>query len=142
MHLNSKQNPKKIHEISFSIEIIGSVGDKRYICKFRYKLSRRYHGFELKDMSCLTSSECFVLEMVIDNLNHNPQTIKQVIEELMKRRKDTKKVDKLADIEDGLKNGFNKRPTGYYQDNLQLNNETLPVYEKMSDKGYHRSQNK
>ena len=85
-------------------------------------------------MIVLTSSECFVLELVIDNLNHNPQTIKQVIEDLMKRRKDKKKGDKVADIEDGLKNGYKR---GYYKDNLQLNNEKMPSYEKTSDKGLH-----
>ena len=100
-------------------------------------LSRRYHGFDLREMLVLTSSECFVLEMVIDNLNHNPQTIKLVIEDLMKRRKDMKKGDKEADVEDGLKNGYKR---GYYQDNLQLNNEKLPNYEKMSTKGHHGSQ--
>ena len=92
-------------------------------------LSRRYHGFDRMEITVLSASECFVLELVIDNLNHNPQTIKQVIEELMKRRRESKKSDNVADIEDGFKNG--RRPAGYYQENIQFKNETLPSYEKV-----------
>ena len=53
-------------------------------------LSRRYHGLDLSQLTVLTSSECFVLEMVIDNLNYHPQNIKPMIEDLLKRRKDFK----------------------------------------------------
>ena len=99
-------------------------------------LSRRLHGFELREMTCFTSSECFVLEMVVDNLNHNPQITKQVIEELMKRR-GSKKGDRVADIEDGLKNEYDNKQSKHRTENLQLNNTSLVTCNKMEDKKHY-----
>ena len=58
-------------------------------------LSRRYHGLNLSELVVLTSSECFVLEMMIDNLNYHPHNIKPMIEDLIKRRKDFKNMNIL-----------------------------------------------
>ena len=91
-------------------------------------LSRRLHGFELREMTRFTSSECFVLEMVVDNLNHNPQITKQVIGELMKRR-GGKKGDRVGDFEDGLKKEHDDKQSKHRMENLQLN--------KMEDKKYY-----
>ena len=56
-------------------------------------LSRRYHGLNLSELVVLTSSECFVLEMMIDNLNYHSHNIKPMIEDLIKRRKDFKNMN-------------------------------------------------
>lgn len=58
-------------------------------------LSRRYHGLNLSELVVLTSSECFVLEMMIDNLNYHSHNIKPMIEDLIKRRKDFKNMNIL-----------------------------------------------
>lgn len=100
-------------------------------------LSRRLHGFDLRGMTCFTSSECFVLEMVVDNLNHNPQITKQVIGELMKRRGSKKKDDRVADIEDGLKNEYDNKQSKHRKENLQLNNVSLVTCNKTGDKKHY-----
>ena len=66
---------------------------------------RKVHGGYLDRLS-LTSGECFVLEMVIDNLRTTPTLVTAVLEELESRLADQELRSmawKLADEEDGYK---------------------------------------
>ena len=61
------------------------------------------HGGYL-DRLTLTSGECFVLEMVIDNLKTTPNQVTNVLEEIESRLLDQElKTHWLADEEDGYK---------------------------------------
>jgi hypothetical protein len=71
----------------------------------RYLLSRKVHGGHLDRLN-LTSGECFVLEMVIDNLRQTPTLATAMLEELESRLADQEMRSmawKLADEEDGYK---------------------------------------
>ena len=91
-------------------------------------LYKKYHGDDLNRVQ-LNSSDCFVLELIIQNLNSNPMVVKQFIKELSLRLKDKQVVnkrrsDKVADMEDGLKR------KGYFAENIQLTNSkaSCPTY--------------
>ena len=87
-------------------------------------VSRKYHGKEIQKLGKLTTSDLFVLELVIQNLNHNPKTVRNFMVELSQKIKEdnSKKLrDKRGDLEDGL----NKtKKNGHLESNLMYTNET------------------
>jgi len=86
-------------------------------------VSRKYHGFEIHTMTKMSTSDLFVLELVIQNLNHNPRTVRNFMVELRQKIKEGNSKprgrDNVADLEDGLKS----KPSGYFKSNLNYSNE-------------------
>jgi len=76
----------------------------------RYLLSRKVHGAQLNQLN-LTGGDCFVLEMLVDNMTQTPELIDQVLEELQKKLGSNLYL-KLAEVKDNYKGG----------DNFPLNN--------------------
>jgi len=50
----------------------------------RYLLARKIHGTQLSSLD-MTSGDCFVLEMVVDNMSKTPEMLDQILEELEKK---------------------------------------------------------
>ena len=86
-------------------------------------VSRKYHGKEIQKLGNLSTSDLFVLELVIQNLNHNPKTVRNFMVELSQKIKEdnSKLRDKRGDLEDGLKK---KKKNGHLDSNLMFTNET------------------
>jgi len=52
----------------------------------RYLLARKVHGAQLNRLN-LTGGDCFVLELLVDNMTHTPELIDQVWEQMQKKYK-------------------------------------------------------
>jgi len=101
----------------------------------RYLLNRRIHGNQLQRID-LSSGDCFVLEMVIDNLSQTPKLIDQMLEEIEKKLTEIQRSKlhwKIAEVEDGYKGeNFPLNTSGYKGENFPLNTsgykgETFPM---------------
>merc|ERR1711892_1569060 len=71
----------------------------------RHLLARKIHGKQLQGLH-LTSGDCFVLEMVVDNMSQTPKDIDQMLEEIVKKLTEvqmSKRNWKIAEVEDGYK---------------------------------------
>ena len=86
-------------------------------------VSRKYHGKEIQKLGNLSTSDLFVLELVIQNLNHNPKTVRNFMVELSQKIKEdnSKLRDKRGDLDDGLNN---KKKTGHLDSKIRFTNET------------------
>ena len=86
-------------------------------------VSRKYHGKEIQKLGNLSTSDLFVLELVIQNLNHNPKTVRNFMVELSQKIKEdnSKLRDKRGDLEDGLNK---KKKNSHLDSNLMFTNET------------------
>jgi len=109
------------------LSIIGVIYRIARVTLFSFSISmvsRKYHGKEIQKLGKLTTSDLFVLELVIQNLNHNPKTVRNFMVELSQKIKEdnSKKLrDKRGDLEDGL----NKtKKNGHLESNLMYTNET------------------
>jgi len=73
----------------------------------------------------LSSGDCFVLEMVIDNLSQTPKLIDQMLEEIEKKLTEIQRSKlhwKIAEVEDGYKGeNFPLNTSGYKGENFPLN---------------------
>ena len=83
----------------------------------RYSVSRKCHNENLDDVR-ITSGECFVLQLIIDNLSNEPRKVRELLKEVKNKLAERKVSspwmkgarDRRADIEDGF--GQDK-PPGY-----------------------------
>merc|ERR1740128_565931 len=101
----------------------------------RYLLNRRIHGNQLQRID-LSSGDCFVLEMVIDNLTQTPKLIDQMLEEIEKKLTEIQRSKlhwKIAEVEDGYKGeNFPLNTSGYKGESFTHNTsgykgDTFPV---------------
>jgi len=85
----------------------------------RYCLRRKIHGKKL-DRVVLSSGDCFVLEMVVDNLAATPKLLDTVLEELEKKLVEIQMKErhwKIAEVEDGYKGeNYPLNSNGYKHD--------------------------
>eukprot|EP00092_Neocalanus_flemingeri_P018947 GFUD01020527.1.p1 GENE.GFUD01020527.1~~GFUD01020527.1.p1 ORF type:complete len:460 (+),score=47.04 GFUD01020527.1:248-1627(+) len=90
----------------------------------RYLLARKIHGKQLQRLH-LTSGDCFVLEMVLDNMSQTPKMIDQMLEEVEKKLTEIQRSKlhwKIAEVEDGYKGeNFPLNTSGYKGENFPLN---------------------
>lgn len=102
-------------------------------------MSRKCHNGNLDGVR-ITSGECFVLELIIDNLSNEPRKVRELLREV--RTKLTERTvtmtkgarDRRADIEDGFRHD---KPPGYnkmMEDQLTapLATKTAPPIYKLS----------
>lgn len=69
----------------------------------RYLLARKVHGRQLDNLN-LGSADCFVLEMVVDNMKQNPVQLDQMLDELVIKLTEFNQSRlhwKIAEVEDG-----------------------------------------
>jgi len=95
----------------------------------RHLLGRKLHGSQLARIH-LTSGDCFVLEMIVDNLSQTPRLIDQVFEEIEKRLTEKQRSElqwKIAEVEDGYKGGNVSLNTSYKQENFPMISENFPL---------------
>ena len=77
-------------------------------------MSRKCHNENLDGVK-ITSGECFVLELIIDNLSNEPRKVKDLLKEVKSKLSERKVSmkgtrDRRADIEDGFRQD---KPPGY-----------------------------
>ena len=110
-----------------------------YPCFPRHTLSRKCHNVNLDGVR-ITSGECFVLELIIDNLSNEPRKVRELLREVRTKLAErtvpmTKGArDRRADIEDGFRQD---KPPGYnkmMEDQLTapLATKTAPPIYKLS----------
>merc|ERR1712173_370130 len=96
----------------------------------RHLLGRKLHGSQLARIN-LTSGECFVLEMIVDNLAQTPKLIDQVFEEIEKKLTEKQRSElqwKIAEVEDGYKGGnISLNTSGYKQETYPMMSENYPL---------------
>jgi len=88
----------------------------------RHLLSRKIHGDQLKRLK-LTSGDCFVLEMIVDNLSQTPKLIDQVLEEIENKWTEKQRSQmqrNIADDEDGYKGETVSLNTSFKQENFPI----------------------
>ena len=91
-----------------ALSVIGFVyRTVRIVCVpfSRMMLNKKYHGEDLNHVY-LSSSDCFVLELIIQNLNSNPIQVKQFIKELSIMMKENEK--RQTNKNENMENGFKK----------------------------------
>jgi len=96
----------------------------------RHLLTRKIHGNQLSTVY-LSSGDCFVLEMLVDNLSETPKLIDQVLEEVEKKLTEKQRSQyhwKIAEVEDGYK-GENTtlNTSGFKQENYPMISESYPL---------------
>lgn len=93
----------------------------------RYLLARKVHGAQLNRLN-LTSGDCFVLEMLVDNMTQTPELIDQMLEELQKKLGSNLYL-KLSEVKDGYKGGdnFPLNTSEYVQENTPYGQENTPI---------------
>ncbi len=105
----------------------------------RYSVSRKCHNGNLDGVR-ITSGECFVLELIIDNLSNEPRKVRDLLREVRTKLSErtvtmTKGTrDRRADLEDGFRQD---KPPGYnkmMEDQLTapLATKTAPPIYKLS----------
>jgi len=97
----------------------------------RYLLTRKIHGTQLGRLQ-LSSGDCFVLEMLVDNLSQTPKLIDQVLEEIEKKLTEKQRSQlhwKIAEVEDGYKGeNISLNTSGYNkQENFPVMSENFPL---------------
>ena len=110
-----------------------------YLCFPRQTLSRKCHNGNLDGVR-ISSGECFVLELIVDNLSNEPRKVRELLREMRTKLAErtvtmTKGArDRRADIEDGFRHD---KPPGYnkmMEDQLTapLATKTAPPVYKLS----------
>jgi len=85
----------------------------------RYLLARKVHGAQLNRLN-LTGGDCFVLELLVDNMTHTPELIDQMFEELQKKLGSNLYL-KLAEVKDGYKGeSFSHNTSEYAAENTPI----------------------